>query len=67
MVCEFVRFMGVVEYLDAPSSTVTRLVSRNNFPYNFPGPDRTKPQRESVDKEIKILHMFNYVRKGKAV
>eukprot|EP01032_Pedospumella_encystans_P017394 gene17394-19818_t len=27
MVCEFVRFMGVVEYLDAPSSTVTRLDS----------------------------------------
>jgi len=67
MVCEFVRFMGVVEYLDAPSSIVSRLVCRNQFPYNFPGPDRPKPQREAVDKEVKIFHMFNYVSKGKAV
>ena len=54
--CEFVRFMTVVEYLDPPCPLVTRLVKRNTLP--FPGPDKTKPNRERTDREVKILRMF---------
>lgn len=59
MVVEFARFMTIIEYLDAPSPMVTRLVFRNNAPFNFPGPDKTKPVREQVESEVKIYRMFN--------
>lgn len=64
MVCEFARFMTVVEYLDAPSPLVSRLVVRNHEPYMFPGPDKSKPLRERVQKEVKIFRMFNLKKRG---
>mmetsp|Transcript_17997 Transcript_17997/g.30263 ORF Transcript_17997/g.30263 Transcript_17997/m.30263 type:complete len:256 (+) Transcript_17997:130-897(+) len=59
-VCEYARFLQVVEYLDPPHPLVTRLVKRNVQPYNFPGPDtKHKPNRERVELEVKRYRMFN--------
>ena len=62
-VCEFGRFMNIVEYLDAPNPMVTRLVRQNSIPFNFPGPDKTKPNRDVSDRDVKIYRMFNLSRK----
>jgi hypothetical protein len=59
LVCEFVRFMTVVQYLDTPAPRVSRLVYRNSDPYNFPGPDHTPPTRDRMDPEVKAYGMFN--------
>ena len=63
VICEFVRFTKVVEYLDPPHPRVTRLVKRNVMPHNFPGPDATKPNRETTEREVKIYRMFNLRKK----
>lgn len=52
--------MGVVEYLDPPSPIVNRLVSRNHLPFNFPGPDKSKPNRPRTENEVKKYRMFNF-------
>jgi hypothetical protein len=63
MVCENVRFLKIVEFLDAPHPRVTRLVNRNVMPHMFPGPDKTAPTRETTDREVKIYRMFNLKKK----
>lgn len=59
LVCEFVRFTKVEEYLDPPCPRVSRLVKRNVIPHNFPGPDATPPNRAVTSREMKIFRMFN--------
>ena len=55
--------MSVVEYLDPPTPLVSRLVFRNNLPFGFPGPDKSKPNRDCTEPDVKKYRMFNLKKK----
>lgn len=58
-VCEFTKYMNIVEFLDPVSPRVSRLSDKYIRPYFFPGLDHTKPNRGQSERLVKKYQMFN--------
>ncbi|KAJ1430678.1 hypothetical protein B484DRAFT_430501 [Ochromonadaceae sp. CCMP2298] len=65
-VCEFVRYLSIVEYLDPPHPTTSRNLVGYVQPHNFPLPDNQPPNRNRTGKFVKKFRMF-HPRRGGAV
>lgn len=58
--CEYVKFMTIVKYLDAPHPTVKRLSNYYVNPHFFPGPDNTAPNRMRNSSRVKRYRAFEF-------
>jgi hypothetical protein len=55
---EYVKFMGIVEFLDPPCSVPNRQCAGYVEPHYFPGADRHPPSRQVSERNIKMDRSF---------
>jgi len=53
-VYEYVKFLGIIRFLDAPASISAKQCDHPVAPHMYPRADKPLKQRKSVDKRIKI-------------
>ncbi len=55
---EYIKFMGIVEFLDPPTSNVNRQCAGYVEPHYFPKADRHPTSRQTSERALKLDRSF---------
>jgi len=66
-VYEYVKFLGIVNFLDAPATISKKQAERPVHPYMYPMADKPLPLRRAVDRRIKVDKAFDITPWAKGV